>query len=655
MSLSTLNTNSTDNDIDLDDEDVTPTTPPSPPSERPAEALARLMLEAALGPKRLSRLLQARASLVIIKTADSAAARLLDTYLSGRDHGVAVQAYTELHRTGGRFEQQGQDELRKLAYGRSVILISQDPGRLLVPEAVRSADCIIEVPAPTLTVIRKTVRAVTGQRVRGLVQSDIDGLGIDDLTTAIRPGSSARACVLTLRRAAAHCSDSPDGLTGVRGLDSLAMTQTVSTWAFKTAQLMKQVQAGDLGSSALRYACLQGPPGTGKTTVAAALAKTAGWSFVSTSVGTWFAESGGHLGDVIRAARRFFDEVALATGPVLGLLDELDALPDRAALAPKDQQWWTPVITFVLTEIDRMRKANKPILLIGATNHHDRLDAALVRPGRIEVNVPVLLPDLDDRKRLFEGFVGDTISADGIASLARLAVMATPAQIESWCKSALARAEARATKLTLRDLLDLVAPPDGRSPEKDRAIALHEAGHAIVAHELGVPVAEISILSMGAIGGFVNTAGHDRDILTRAGIERLATTMLGGRAADMVFGPGPHAGAASDIEAVNNLLRSAMLDLGLYGSLRTAKNTDMRDFHAGVPLAKAIDAELNRLLENATTIITRREKDLLRLVTILIDERVITAERFAEIVGHKRTVPVIAEGHDTTPPTGRSA
>ncbi len=654
MSLSTLNTSNTDNDVDLEDEDVAARSPTPPPPERPGEALARLMLEAALGPKRLRRLLQAQSSLVILKSADSAAARLLDTYLSGRDHGVAVQAYTELHRTGGRYEQQGQDELRKLAYGRSVILISQDPERLLVPQAVRSADCIIEVPAPTLAVIRKTVRAVTRQRVRGLVQSDIDGLSIDDLTTAIRPDSSARACVLTLRRAAAHCSDSPDGLNGVRGLDSLAMTQTVSSWAFKTSQLMKQVQAGDLESSALRYACLQGPSGTGKTTVAAALAKTAGWTFVSTSVGTWFAESGGHLGDVIRAARRFFDEIALAKGPVLGLLDELDALPDRAALAPKDQQWWTPVITFVLTEIDRMRKANKSILLIGATNHPDRLDAALVRPGRIEVDVPVLLPDLEDRKRLFEGFVGQTISADGIASLARLAVMATPARIESWCTSALARAEARGSKLALRDLLELVAPLDGRSAEKDRAIALREAGHAIVAHELGVPVAEISILSMGAIGGFVNTAGHDQEILTRAGIERLATTMLGGRAADMVFGPGAHAGAASDIEAVNSLLRSAMLDLGLYGSLRTAKNTDMRDFHAGVPLATAIDAELNRVLEHVISIITRREKDLLGLVKVLIDERVITANRFAEIVGPRRTVPLITEGRDTAPPVGRS-
>lgn len=139
---------------------------------------------------------------------------------------------------------------------------------------------------------------------------------------------------------------------------------------------------------------------------------------------------------------------------------------------------------------------------------------------------------------------------------------------------------------------------------------------------------------MGAIGGFVNTGGRDQDVLTREGMERLGTMILGGRAADMVLGQGAHAGAAADLEAVNALLRSAMLDLGLYGSLRTARNTDSRNFRDGVPLATAIETELDRLLERASEIVTRRQRDIFRLVAVLLKERVVTGERFLDIMSH---------------------
>src|SRR5690606_11511547 len=138
------------------------------------------------------------------------------------------------------------------------------------------------------------------------------------------------------------------------------------------------------------------------------------------------------------------------------------------------------------------------------------------------------------------------------------------------------------------------------SPHKDRAVALHEAGHAVVAIELGLPVQEVSILSLGAISGYVTTGDGDTGLLTREQIERTGTMMLGGRAADEALGSGGHAGAAADLESVNSLLRAAMLDFGLYGSLRTAKNSDYRDFKNGVPLAVVIDIELNRFLKRAT-------------------------------------------------------
>src|SRR5690606_18966964 len=128
---------------------------------------------------------------------------------------------------------------------------------------------------------------------------------------------------------------------------------------------------------------------------------------------------------------------------------------------------------------------------------------------------------------------------------------------------------------------------------------------------------------------------------------RVGTMMLGGRAADEALGSGSHAGAAADLESVNSLLRSAMLDFGLYGSLRTAKNTDYRDFKNGVPLAVVIDIELNRFLKRATEIVIRRQTDIARLVDVLLDERVITGERLDEILGASESAqPDLPPDHD---------
>ena len=614
----------------LTDSDEFPNTGSPPvPSLRTSDALARSMMEGVLT-ARLRRLLKLPPHLILIRTTDEAAARLLEHYLSALDRAPVVEAYTDTQKTGGRLEPQGRAELAKLERGQSVILISQDLERVIVPEALAGADAVITVPHPDLAVIRKTIRAVTGSIVRGLVPADVEGLTLHDLKVGIRPGLTAQDCVTNLRRATLS-RQKPREAGNVIPLEKLAMTSTVSAWAFETLRIANQVTEGNVDASALRYACLEGPPGTGKTTVAASLAWSLGWTFVSTSVGDWFASSDGNLGGVIRAARRFFDEIALSNRPVVGLLDEIDALPNRSVMDPSDAQWWTSVITFVLTEIDRLRKSGKPVLLLAATNHFDHLDAALVRPGRLEQKISVLPPNEDERRTMFATCLGDRVGAEGLSTLGRLAVLATPAQIESWCQSAIAAAEAQNRPLELRDLVDLIAPRGDRSPETDRAVAIHEAGHAIVAFDLGLPVSEISIIGVGDTGGWVN-ARLDDGLPTRADMERLAVMMLGGRAADSVLGGGAHAGAASDIESVNKLLRAAMLDLGLYGSLTTAANSDLRNWNDGVSLWTAISTELSRLYDRAAEIVSHRRGDIFKLVEVLLAERVVTGDRLAEIL-----------------------
>ena len=636
MSLRDL-ANTTSSIDDFDDQ-PTDNGNEAPPPVRTSDALANAMLDAVLTP-RLRRLLASPSSLTVIKTADTATAELLDRHLNELEKTRIVEAFSEPHKSGGKLEPRGRAELRMLERGRSVVLISQDPERILVPEALATADAVIVIPSPSLAAVRKVVRVITGKILRGLQRDDVDGLSVHDFVAAIRPNLSPQQCLENLRRAAAM-RQAPASTSTAIPLEDLALTKIVSNWAFDTLHIMNKVAGGELDASALPYACLEGPPGCGKTTVAASLARSAEWAFVSTSVGSWFAESGGHLGDVIRAARTFFDALAHADGPVVGLIDEIDSLPNRAAIDADHSSWWTPLVTFVLTEIDRLRKSGKQVLLIAATNHFDRLDTALTRPGRLERRISVMLPDQGERRAMFGKLLGGKIADKGLSTLARLSVGATPARIGGWCRAAMAAAESGNRSLALRDLVDLIAPADQRSSDMDRAIALHEAGHAIVAHELGLPVAEISIIGTGGgVGGWVHTAQEDR-LMTRDGVERLVAMMLAGRAADSVLGDGPHAGAASDIETVNALLRTAMLEFGLYDSLTTGPNTDLRNFGSpGTSFWNVVRTETDRALGRATEIIERRRNDVFKLIEALLAERVVTGDRLAEILKTNTRVP----------------
>lgn len=598
-----------------------------------SDVLARFLLDQVLTPA-LRRLLKAPAKLIVIKTHDEATAHMMDAYLSGLPRAPVVETYVEQRKSGGQFKPEGRSELQKLQFGKSVILISQDPERILVPQALTGADAIISVPKPSLEIIRKTIRTVTGKRsVRGLQQSDIAGLTLLDLNIAIRPGLLPRDCVANLRRAAAAGRNEPTQSTALP-LEKLTLPKSVHEWAADTLAIMHDLNANKLDPSSLRFACLEGPPGTGKTTIASALARSADWTFISTSVGEWFAKSAGHLGDVIRAAQTFFEEIAQAPGAVVALMDEIECLPNRAAMDPKDGTWWTPVVTYTLTEIDKLRKSGRPILLVGATNHHERLDAALIRPGRLEQRISVLPPDEAERKSLFARFVGDNLAPDQLSLLARLALDATPAQVESWCKSALAKARRQDRELLLSDLLGLVAPPSRRSAAADRAVALHEAAHAIAALERNIPVAEVSILAKYGVGGWVNTCIADR-LMTRPDVEDIAIMTLAGRAADEVLGSGANGGAAADLAAVNDLLRKAMLQYGLYGPLTTADNTNIHAWQKGVSLHAAIGAELKRLHEEATHLVQRREADIVRLADVLLVERVVTGQQLVDVIGAK--------------------
>src|SRR5690606_11304801 len=109
------------------------------------------------------------------------------------------------------------------------------------------------------------------------------------------------------------------------------------------------------------------------------------------------------------------------------------ALPDRAALDARGRDWWVPIITLVLTEIDRLRLSGKRVLLLGATNYYERMDDALVRPGRMQQRIRVHAPETTkETTDLFRFYLGSDLDEANVVAMAELVSGATPAMVEGW-------------------------------------------------------------------------------------------------------------------------------------------------------------------------------------------------------------------------------
>ena len=599
----------------------------------PSYALAEALLEHAFTTAEWSALHRRDALVIVVEASSTDWAEAVTEVFRRRLTGAWIEEAFDAKTS--RAIKDGVRHNRQEAFGtgQSLVIITDDP-RLQVSEDVRvAADRIVRLPPMDAGIMRQAIRKTTGRTTRGLRDEDVSGLGFADLAYAMRPQAMPAEIVSRLRRARSRRSEVRPELEHVPALATLPLTEPVRQWADETLNRIGAVSAGSAEPRSLSFSVLGGPPGTGKTLVAHALARASGWSFRKTNVAEWFSSSDGHLGGVSKTAKQFFDDL-LANAPAVGLIDELQSLPDRSALDADDRPWWTALVDSVLTQIDRIRESGKPIYLIGACNHADRLDAALVRPGRFTQRIDVMPPTLapDEALALLRFYVGDGILPDQLDRPARLAVGLTPAAVESIVNGARARARSEGRSLSVADLVDTIAPPDKRSDEDRRRVAIHEAGHAIAALALGRPLKSVSIIPDGTYGGtteVINKASPP----TLADIEDLVVIALAGRAADELLGRGANAGARDDLRTATELLLGARTQFGLAGSLAWRDPTGV--FGASVldlATRQAIEADLARLFARAKALVEGSADLVTRLADRLMHERMMLADEIENVV-----------------------
>jgi cell division protease FtsH len=329
---------------------------------------------------------------------------------------------------------------------------------------------------------------------------------------------------------------------------------------------------GALGAKAPRGVLLYGPPGTGKTMLARAVAAQAGVDFFAAS-GSSFVEM--FVGRGAARIRRLFKE-ARKSGRAVIFIDELDAVGGhRSGGGDGGSSEREQALNQLLVELDGFEKEDGTVIVIAASNNVDKLDKALLRPGRFDRQVLVAPPSREGREAILKAHAKGKPLADDLdlRDVARKTTGMTGAQLANALNEAAMLAgragqkEIHRTEIDEALLRQSVGSQQARrlSLKERRIVAYHEAGHALCRKLLGLDPPEIlSIVPRGPALGFVgHSPEEDSYLKSRDELVDEVVTLLGGRAAEEeVFGES-YSGAVDDLHRVHLVCKQMVGEFGM--------------------------------------------------------------------------------------------
>ncbi len=411
-----------------------------------------------------------------------------------------------------------------------------------------------------------------------------------------------------------------------------------------------------LGARIPKGVLLVGPPGTGKTLIAKAVAGEAGVHFLSIS-GSDFVEL--YVGVGAGRVRDLFDQ-AKKDAPAIVFIDEIDAVGrQRGAGLGGGHDEREQTLNQLLVEMDGFA-TNEGVIVLAATNRQDILDPALLRPGRFDRQIYVGLPDIKGREEILKVHARQKPLAEDVSlrDVAKATSGFTGADLENLLnEAALLAARADRRFILMSDLheamLKVIAGPEKRSrvvtDHARRLTAYHEAGHAVVIHELSTadPVHQITIIPRGQAGGMtISLPDEDRAYQSKQELTEQIARCLGGRVAEQLVLGDISTGAGSDIQRASAIARNMVMRYGMSDKLGSVTFESGHDeVFIGRSMAQAksyseevaaiIDEEVRSLIDGAYArceeILTRCRRELEITARYLLDHEVMDGEVFAKV------------------------
>ena len=460
---------------------------------------------------------------------------------------------------------------------------------------------------------------------------------------------------MNLGKSPARFDQRPD--TGI-SFDDIAGIDEAKAEFEEIVSFLKEPERYTLvGAKIPKGVLLVGPPGTGKTLLAKAIANEASVPFYSVA-GSEFVEM--FIGIGAARIRDLFKKAAENT-PCIVFIDEIDAVGrERGAGIGGGNDEREQTLNQLLTEMDGF-KENKGVIVVGATNRVDILDAALLRPGRFDRQITVGLPDrlgrlgilkvharnkpLDEDVSLVQlanrtpGFSG----ADLANLLNESAILATRYKKKTITKNEVNEAADR--------IIGGIAGSAMEDTKNKKLIAYHEVGHAIVGSllENHDEVEKVTLIPRGGAKGLTWFAPEeDQTLVSRSQLLARIITTLGGRVAEkVVFGePEITTGASNDLQQVTNIARQMVTRYGMssIGPIALEDNNNEQMFLGGDndAITDRIDSEVCKIVNHceqvATKIIIDNRVIIDLIVEKLLDAETITGDNFRELV-KEYTIP----------------
>jgi cell division protease FtsH len=620
---------------------------------RPEAALAVVRVAKTFGSaEAMVRALGAPGAVTLITTADPA----LDEYVIrliehlAQPHtlwprSAAIPVVLTAEKAGSTKPGASEPAVAALSGSLRLALDTRRPAVLVAP-AVGTAPKALRALQPETIALSPLDRAMLAQLLADAYpEADAPGTALSALSTdapvaRLTPGD----LLLALRwpdpkRAVATLAAAltPEETETGPGLAEFPLPDEVRGPLEQLVEDLRAWQAGEIPwRDVSRGLLLAGPPGTGKTETARQVAREAGIGMIAASLATWQAR-GERSSDLLRAMKADFAQAA-SEGPCIIFIDEIDVFGDRTR---RDHNLsWTEYVVGSLLECLDGYAAQEGVVAMAATNHAERIDAALRRPGRFDRILHLRHPTVELMPRAIRWQVWPDLKNADLTGIAAQAMGMSGADVAGMVRAARAKARRARRPLSVEDLSAVLAelrPPMGDALRWQ--VAVHEAGHALVGAATGV--ATPRVLALQGDGGVTHAERHVIH-QRRSELEAALALDMAGRAAErVVFG---EASAGAGGAADSDLARATIMAVAMEGSWGLGERrswlgdpeTIAARLRLDPPLAARVEDHLRRAEDRALQILQAQRPVLEAIATALCDKGLLQGTALEELMAEVR-------------------